>query len=86
MKYPGAAAVKLDLDCLSHPADEEKLCSREQMACAMREDGVKALQDAGASHDQLEKIYNPYVNYEKVQMLAELETGRMLGWLSESRN
>ena len=85
MEYSGRAVQELNLDLLSRPADEEKLCSWEQMAQDMREDAVTALQEAGASHEQLEKIYNPYIDFEKVQAVAELETSRLLGWLSENR-
>ena len=84
MEYSGNPVQTLDLDSLSHPSEE--LCSWEQMANELRQDGVKALQDAGAGHDELEKIYNPYVNFEKVQALADLETNRLLGWLSEKKN
>ena len=85
MEYPGKAVQKLDLDSLCHPEKEENLCLWEQMSSALREEGMEALRDAGKGHDELEKIYNPYVDLEKVQALAEKESDRLLGWLAESR-
>ena len=52
----------------------------------MRAEGVAALKASGNIHDELEQLYNPYVDFEKVQALAELEAGRLLGWLCEKRN
>ena len=34
-----------------------------------------------ASHDKLEAVYNPYVDFDGVRTLAALEAGRLLSWL-----
>ena len=40
--------------------------------------GGNALQEAGKSHDALEAVYNPYVDFDGVRALAALEAGRLL--------
>ena len=86
MKYPGKAASKLDIDSFSHPAEKEKLCFWEKTAETLRREGADTLKISGNIHDELEKIYNPYVDFEKVQALAEREAERLLGWLSEQKS
>ena len=39
-----------------------------------------ALAQAKAMHDDLEAIYNPYVDFDGVRALAAIETGRLLSW------
>ena len=51
------------------------------MASLLREEGIAALREAKASHDALEAVYNPYVDFDGVRTLAALETGRLLSWL-----
>ena len=51
------------------------------MAALLREEGAAALKDAKASHDKLEAVYNPYVDFDGVRTLAALEAGRLLSWL-----
>ena len=49
---------------------------------AMTEPQGKArLRFAKASHDKLEAVYNPYVDFDGVRTLAALEAGRLLSWL-----
>ena len=47
----------------------------------LRQEGVAALKDAKHHHDQLESVYNPYVDFDGVRALAALEAGRLLSWL-----
>ena len=42
---------------------------------------VAALKEAKVSHDALERVYNPYVDFEGVRTLAALESGRLLSYL-----
>ena len=42
---------------------------------------MTALKDAKASHDRLEAVYNPYVDFDGVRELAAIETGRLLSYL-----
>ena len=42
---------------------------------------VVALKEAKASHDALEAVYNPYVDFDGVRALAALEAGRLLSYL-----
>ena len=43
----------------------------------------QALKAAKASHDALEAVYNPYVDFEGVRAQAALEAGRLLSWLEQ---
>ena len=52
-----------------------------RMVSLLREEGIAALREAKASHDALEAVYNPYVDFDGVRTLAALETGRLLSWL-----
>ena len=54
---------------------------RKEDAALLREEGAAALKDAKASHDKLEAVYNPYVDFDGVRTLAALEAGRLLSWL-----
>ena len=40
----------------------------------------KALAEAKRLHDELEAVYNPYVDFDGVRALAAIETGRLLSW------
>ena len=58
-----------------------RLRFQTRMVSLLREEGIAALREAKASHDALEAVYNPYVDFDGVRTLAALETGRLLSWL-----
>ena len=78
---PGAQ----DALCLAQAAAEELghsyVGSEHLLLGLLREEGAAALKDAKASHDKLEAVYNPYVDFDGVRTLAALEAGRLLSWL-----
>ena len=72
---------RVRLDAMAEPAGKARLRFQTRMAALLREEGVTALQDAKASHDKLEAVYNPYVDFDGVRALAALEAGRLLSYL-----
>ena len=42
------------------------------MADALVEEGIRSLAYTKSMHDQLEALYNPYIDFDKVQEKAEL--------------
>ena len=70
-----------DSGAMAEPEGKARLRFQTRMAALLREEGVAALKDAKASHDKLEAVYNPYVDFDGVRTLAALEAGRLLSWL-----
>jgi hypothetical protein len=50
----------------------------QRVADALAEEGIRALASAKKTHDALEAVYNPHVDFDGVAELAERETRRML--------
>ena len=76
MEYGRKPYRRIRLDSMARP--EGKLQSR--MAALLREEAVLALKEAKGSHDALEGVYNPYVDFDGVRALAALEAGRLLSY------
>ena len=81
MDYGKKPFRRIRLDAMAAPEGKARLRFRARMAALLREEGVAALKEAKASHDALEAIYNPYVDFDGVRALAALEAGRLLSWL-----
>ena len=81
MEYGQKPFRRVRLDAMAEPEGRARLRFQTRMAALLREEGVAALKDAKASHDQLEAVYNPYVDFDGVRTLAALEAGRLLSWL-----
>lgn len=79
MEYPEKPCRRIRLDAMVEMGGKARL--QQRMADALREEAVEALQAAKASHDALEAVYNPYVDFEGVHALAALEGGRLLSYL-----
>ena len=73
--------VRLDAMTDQHTG-RARLRFQARMAALLREEGITALREAKASHDALEAVYNPYVDFDGVRTLAALEAGRLLSWLA----
>ena len=82
MIYERKPYRRVRLDALSRSVDRAQLRFRGRMAGVLRDEGILALQEAKASHDQLEQVYNPYVDFEGVRAQATLEAGRLLSWMN----
>ena len=83
MEYPGAPLRRVRLDALAEIPQKARFRFETRMAALLREDGVTALREAKASHDALEAVYNPHVDFDGVRALASVEAGRLLGWMGK---
>ena len=81
MEYGRKPFRRIRLDAMAEPEGRARLRFQTRMAALLREEGAAALKDAKASHDKLEAVYNPYVDFDGVRTLAALEAGRLLSWL-----
>ena len=81
MEYGQKPFRRVRLDAMTDPQGKARLRFQTRMAALLREEGAAALKDAKASHDKLEAVYNPYVDFDGVRTLAALEAGRLLSWL-----
>ena len=81
MDYGKKPHRRIRLDAMAEPSGKARLRFQTRMTALLREEGVAALKDAKASHDALEAVYNPYVDFDGVRALAALEAGRLLSYL-----
>lgn len=82
MEYGRRPYRRVRLDAMAEQREgRARLRFQTRMAALLREEGVAALREAKASHDALEAVYNPYVDFDGVRTLAALEAGRLLSWL-----
>ena len=81
MDYGKRPFRRIRLDAMTDPDGRARLRFQNRMTALLREQAVLALKDAKASHDKLEAVYNPYVDFDGVRTLAALEAGRLLSWL-----
>lgn len=83
MEYPGKPFRRIHLDTLAEPVEKGHQRLEIRLTALLRDEGVAALKAAKASHDALEAVYNPYVDFEGVRAQAALEAGRLLSWLEQ---
>ncbi len=81
MDYGKKPFRRIRLDAMTDPEGRARLRFQSRMTAMLRDEAVLALKDAKASHDALEAVYNPYVDFDGVRTLAALEAGRLLSWL-----
>ena len=81
MEFGKKAYRRIRLDAMSEPVGRGKLRFQSRMTAVLRQEGIAALREAKLYHDQLEAVYNPYVDFDGVRTLAALEAGRLLSWL-----
>lgn len=79
MEYPEKPYRRIRLNALAET--DGKIRFQNRMAALLRREAVAALKDAKKGHDELEGVYNPYVDFEGVRTLAALESGRLLSYL-----
>ncbi len=80
MEFPEKPWRRVRLDAFVHIRDRGRVRLSARMTDLLREEGIRALQEAGAAHDALEAVYNPYVDFDGVRALAALEGGRLLSY------
>ena len=81
MDYGKKPFRRIRLDAMADPEGKARLRFQTRMTALLRQEAVAALKDAKASHDKLEAVYNPYVDFEGVRALAAMEAGRLLSWM-----
>ena len=83
MEYDGGKKPfrRIRVDAMAAPTGKARLRFQTRMAALLRAEGTAALGEAKASHDALEAVYNPYVDFDGVRTLAALEAGRLLSYL-----
>ena len=85
MELPGGAYRRVRLDAMAPAAVVREHKSRlrfiRRMATALRQEGVDALAEAKASHDRLEAVYRPYVDFSGVDQVAAQEIARFESYL-----
>ena len=81
MDYGKKPFRRIRLDAMADPEGKARLRFQTRMTALLRQEAVVSLKDAKASHDKLEAVYNPYVDFEGVRALAAMEAGRLLSWM-----
>lgn len=73
--WPHRAYRRLRLDAMvdgdAYRAAKPRLRFTRRVASALLEEGVSGLSQAKEAHDRLERLYNPYVNFDKVTETAD---------------
>ena len=73
--WPGPAYRRLRLDTMADAdvlrLNRPRLRFTRRVASALMEEGVADLAQAKAAHDRLEKLYNPYVDFDAVAQTAD---------------
>ena len=77
--FPETPYRRLHLDALLAPQRQSRARIRfgRRMSRALTEEGMEALAQAKASHDLLEAVYHPYVDFDGVEALARREWARI---------
>lgn len=81
MEYTGPAYRRVRLNAMVNTAHYKRFKARlrfsNRVANALREEGLEALREAKAAHDQLEAVYHPHVDFEGVDRMIKEELARM---------
>jgi len=75
LPWPGGYVRRIRLDGIADAAlvrsARPRLRFAMKMSAALREEAVSSLAQAKAMHDELEKLYNPYVDFDRVNRMAD---------------
>ncbi len=73
--WPHRAYRRLRLDAMgdadAYRTNRPRLRFTRRVAAALMEEGISGLAQAKAAHDRLEKLYNPYVDFDGVARTAD---------------
>lgn len=73
--WPHHAYRRLRLDAMAdgeaYRAAKPRLRFTKRVAAALLDEGVAGLAQAKAAHDRLERLYNPYVDFDRVLERAD---------------
>lgn len=85
MLYSGPAYRRVRIDAMVPAAFYQRHKARlrftRRMVQALREEGMAALKEAKTSHDALESVYHPYVDFDGADALAARELERIESYL-----
>ena len=85
MEYTGSAYRRVRLDAMVDAAYYKRFKARLRFSArvsgALREEGLAALKEAKAAHDQLEAVYHPHVDFEGVNQMVQEELHRIENYL-----
>lgn len=85
MAYDGPVYRRIRLDAMIDSAYSKRFKARLKFSArvteALRDEGLDALREAKAAHDQLEAVYHPYVDFEGVSRCAKVELSRIESYL-----
>lgn len=87
LPYPGKPYRRIRLDAM---ADQEELRRHKarirfsrKVSRALLDEGMETLAAEKVLHDELEQIYNPHVDFDKVYATAQTITDEILGFAKE---
>lgn len=82
LAYPGRPYRRVRVDAMADPELLRRYKSRlkfsRKVSASLLDEGVDALAQAKAEHDELERLYNPHVDFDGVYFQAEELTGELL--------
>ena len=85
MRYDGPAYRRIRLDAMVAPAHLKRCKGRlrfvRRVEEALRDEGLEALREAKASHDALEAVYRPNVDFAGVDACVAQELARLESYL-----
>ncbi|MBU5626901.1 hypothetical protein KQI82_08235 [Oscillibacter sp. MSJ-2] len=79
--YTGQVYRRIRVDSMAEITSRSQLRFSLRMVELLREEAIQALREAKKSHDALEAVYNPYVDFDGVHALAGQEAARILSYL-----
>ena len=83
LPYLGRPYRRIRLDAMADPEavkrNRARLRFSRKVSAALMDEAVDSLAQAKAMHDDLEALYNPYVDFDKVHAMADQVAGEILG-------
>ena len=69
------------MDAMAPQERRGKLRLERKLAASLREEAVCSLGEAREIRRKLDAIYRPYVDFDGVTALADVEASRLLSWM-----
>ena len=81
MRYPGVSYRRIRVDAMALQERRGKLRLERKLAASLREEAVCSLGEAREIRRKLDAIYRPYVDFDGVTALEDVEASRLLSWM-----
>ncbi len=81
MRYPDTPYRRIRVDAMAPQERRGKLRLERKLAASLREEAVCSLREAREIRRKLDVIYRPYVDFDGVAALADVEASRLLSWM-----